>query len=891
MGCSQYHRLSNEHAVLTKRFVRLVAEKNVAYNDKIMLEAEVAQLKKNAYNALHESETMKAALDEHRSIECPEIFESLNIESELIASWLEMDWRDGDRLLDAMVSICPTALHRIEALKQESNLLRPDSPLRDFFTYFVKRFDFFNSVWRDALASQEQIEISIRHLKEDIVAGILAVEPYIGKRSDIDNELHAEFKRISTLPASEFLIEQRKIRQRIRGLQTEMARKKLEEKDAERQRVIHLLQGEMAKLQEKHQLERARSKEELSREYREELKVELQHQLEEFGARESALKARVDMACEDFAAYALRVQHKHEAAHQRLVRELGEKDVQIQKLLEALKQQKVIMGIEKYEELQKVRKECEAVRKELTAAVKAHSSEIDLLHTAHRQAVAELTEAFQREKGNWESERMDDMERLRSDLEAARADMRAVLNSHEIALAELRIAHSTDIELLQEVHTKEKALWEDQKRLEIEKIQGEAEAISDELRQARSDHQAEMSQLNELFAQTESALKEQFAAQLESKETALRDMEAECDAKLKAQKTAFDQKLTTDRFKLTSEILSGRTKIDNLTAKIDELRLQIAKKEEVISEMRGSIESLTRGEMAHQQLITALQSKIEIMDAEAEAKLRALASRFFPGFKSKENEDVTNEERIQRFVKMRATADILKSANSDVAGGRCEAVEALKHTQTHFDASLTVFETALQSFCGQLGRAVAEKSKQESMVQVLRAQVTAQTRTAESQGTKASKRPPAIEVKSPKFSARPSVESRSDPQTVTPQSEASGNQSLNSSTLPPRTSEIVTVSPATLFGPAGTAFENKTFRLQVMCGPEYPKKPPKVRFVTKVNMNGVDRKTGVVDPRLKVLAEWNEHSTVEKLLIGLRKEMQSASNKSLPQPDDPSSPE
>ena len=60
-----------------------------------------------------------------------------------------------------------------------------------------------------------------------------------------------------------------------------------------------------------------------------------------------------------------------------------------------------------------------------------------------------------------------------------------------------------------------------------------------------------------------------------------------------------------------------------------------------------------------------------------------------------------------------------------------------------------------------------------------------------------------------------------------------------------------------------------------------------MRFRSKINMNCVSSKTGVVEPKkFHVLGSWNSKYSIETVLVELRKEMSSAANKKLQQPPD-----
>lgn len=94
---------------------------------------------------------------------------------------------------------------------------------------------------------------------------------------------------------------------------------------------------------------------------------------------------------------------------------------------------------------------------------------------------------------------------------------------------------------------------------------------------------------------------------------------------------------------------------------------------------------------------------------------------------------------------------------------------------------------------------------------------------------------------------------------------------------------LLTEWNGSILGPPGTPFDGRLYELRITCGSDYPIAPPKVRFISRINLASVSS-LGVVENSLPALANWNRNGTIESVLVALKNSMTLPQNRRLPQP-------
>ncbi|PIK50478.1 putative ubiquitin-conjugating enzyme E2 variant 2-like isoform X2 [Apostichopus japonicus] len=96
--------------------------------------------------------------------------------------------------------------------------------------------------------------------------------------------------------------------------------------------------------------------------------------------------------------------------------------------------------------------------------------------------------------------------------------------------------------------------------------------------------------------------------------------------------------------------------------------------------------------------------------------------------------------------------------------------------------------------------------------------------------------------------------------------------------------DTLTYWQATVIGPSGSPFDGRIFALSITCGPKYPREPPVVRFMNRINMVGVGQ-DGLLDRKhFSFFKSWKPTSSMKDLLRSIKSHMNDKENKKLPQP-------
>jgi len=88
---------------------------------------------------------------------------------------------------------------------------------------------------------------------------------------------------------------------------------------------------------------------------------------------------------------------------------------------------------------------------------------------------------------------------------------------------------------------------------------------------------------------------------------------------------------------------------------------------------------------------------------------------------------------------------------------------------------------------------------------------------------------------------------------------------------------------ATIIGPTGSVYEGGIFNLSIEFPPNYPFKPPKIRFITRIYHPNINMSGGICLDILK--DQWSPALTISKVLISICSLLDD------PNPDDPLVPE
>jgi len=625
MGCASYHHLASEHERLSKRLNQIFKEKESVYDDKILLETEVAQLKRNFYDALNQSESMKKEIDIYQSREFPEIFESSNVGTDEVSEWLEMDLRDGDRMLEILMEVYPPAAPDIKKLQATSEkMTREYSTLADYLAYFHKRYALFHNTWKDIIIAQRIVDNSMQHLKEDLATGIQGVESFLGKRSDALTDLQTEFRRISALPSYQFVSEQRALHKKLQGYRADMSRQKLEEKDVEKQRVVHLFEGEIKRQTQRHksEIDHLRSSEGVETVVRAEVEEKYAQRVGELQGTVETLQTRLHMMAEELLAATLRLQAEKEEIQTVLTEEIEQRVAETKQMKDLMKHEKAISSIKQSEESGHFKKENELLRRELQT-----------LGNAHREDLERLRKAFEDEDSVLKTQHSAELQRRDLVLAQLKADFLAkgdaqktvyeekVSAEREKHQAEMMKLQEEVAELVKELGQRE-VLWKDEKRswqglaealaAKVDLLDVEAGALVLERTQPEGKATAASSDLS-LLDKVNSA--KELLGKLPADSTLRTSLEKALNCPLNSLASILSDLSTNSTFHLETE---------ELRSSVESLKLQLAAAKRLEREMRDSQSFPLTPRQESEEQSAALQRHLEDL-SHRDAKIKELA--------------------------------------------------------------------------------------------------------------------------------------------------------------------------------------------------------------------------------------------------------------------------
>ncbi|XP_077982110.1 ubiquitin-conjugating enzyme E2 variant 2-like [Glandiceps talaboti] len=88
-----------------------------------------------------------------------------------------------------------------------------------------------------------------------------------------------------------------------------------------------------------------------------------------------------------------------------------------------------------------------------------------------------------------------------------------------------------------------------------------------------------------------------------------------------------------------------------------------------------------------------------------------------------------------------------------------------------------------------------------------------------------------------------------------------------------------------VMGPPRSPYDNRMYSIRLECGNSYPDEYPTVRFISRINMNGVNSSNGMIDRKsCSVLARWSRSYTIKTILTDIKRMMTLKENAKLPQP-------